>query len=290
MTRIRSVWREAWTTLPEAVHPALSQRDGDGWFPSNRTIRSLFPTAFGTDLPSELALPAKLRGYVHIRGDKTIDKLEPQMKEAFAAAVHDVYAYLKGKTDTLSVSISLTLLVDELEASLYEEYMDRLPAPLTLLTPQQQQELFDTHFQEFAREFPIALEFSEADIPYEEMEIIQTVRTSIIWSERAFYILIAFMVLLIALIAITERDVRKTSRALGITMLVYGAIEYIGILTSKGAPLTYIPDIPDALRPVLSAIINDSVRPLEMLSLGVLVAGVALVIVSFVYKKNQAEE
>ncbi|MXP20196.1 hypothetical protein GIY30_02270 [Gordonia sp. HNM0687] len=62
--------------MPEAVHPALSQRDGDGWFPSNRTIRSLFPTAFGADIADDLMLPAKLRGYVHIRGDKTIEKLD----------------------------------------------------------------------------------------------------------------------------------------------------------------------------------------------------------------------
>lgn len=221
---------------------------------------------------------------------EAVDKLEPQLAAAVTAAVCDAYAWLKGETDTLRISISLAPLLSSLEDDLYQEFQNRLPAPLSLLPPAQQRAVFDTYFQEFARELPQSVEFTEADIPPEYSDEIVAARTVISWSQRVFYLLITFMVLLAALVAVTERDVRKTSRAVGITTLIYGAIVYIGILTTKNAPLSGISAVPAEYHPLLSAVFNDAVRPLEMLSLGVLVAGVVLMIVSFVYKSRHAED
>lgn len=63
----------------------LSKRDGDGWFPNDRVIRSLFPTVFGADLPAELRLPAKLRGYIYIKGEASIQALVPSRPEEESA-------------------------------------------------------------------------------------------------------------------------------------------------------------------------------------------------------------
>jgi len=76
---------------------------------------------------------------------------------------------------------------------------------------------------------------------------------------------------------------------LGIPCLTYGAFGYAGIFvaryfTKTGLPL---PELPAARPPWLPQFLDNLMSPLETFRLGLLIGGVVLVIVSFVYKPRQ---
>jgi hypothetical protein len=84
---------------------------------------------------------------------------------------------------------------------------------------------------------------------------------------------------------------RDITRRLGIPLLGYGAFEYAGVLAARhyaGQPLP-IPGLPTALQEWMPQFLYNIVAPLEMFSLGLLIGGIALIIVSFVYKRGESE-
>ncbi|MFT4126856.1 MAG: hypothetical protein QM662_11570 [Gordonia sp. (in: high G+C Gram-positive bacteria)] len=94
MPPIDTVWRDAWSTLPDDVHEVLSTRSGTGWFPTARVVRSLFPTVFGSDIPAELALPARLRSRRHITSGKSIAVLDlSRTEDEHVAAIRAAVAH-----------------------------------------------------------------------------------------------------------------------------------------------------------------------------------------------------
>jgi hypothetical protein len=151
---------------------------------------------------------------------------------------------------------------------------------------------FDQYYQEIAGQVPSELTVDESLIPPEAMEQIVMVRQGIGYFQTAYGALIGFMVLLIAGIILIHRNVRNTTRELGIIFLVYGVLEFIGIYLAKNFALMSLPlhDIPLPLQTWLTGLYSDLLAPLQMFSLGVLIGGVVLLVVSFVYKPREAED
>ena len=106
-----------------------------------------------------------------------------------------------------------------------------------------------------------------------------------------YYILIAAIVLTVVGIALINRQVKAASRQLGIIFLLYGIIEYAGIIIGKSFAGTAISeemtggDIPQTLQDLPMQIVNDFTSPLQTFSLIVLIVGMLLVVVSFVYPR-----
>ncbi|GAH59278.1 unnamed protein product, partial [marine sediment metagenome] len=73
--------------------------------------------------------------------------------------------------------------------------------------------------------------------------------------------------------------------------LTCGIISYVGALVAKnigGTQLTQL-DMPVYLQTWMPQLIADALAPLEMYGIGLLAAGVVLLVVSFVYKRRQTE-
>ena len=71
--------------------------------------------------------------------------------------------------------------------------------------------------------------------------------------------------------------------------MTFGVPMYLGIFAAKyfaGTQLAQF-DIPVQFEALLPQLLDDFLAPLEMFCLGLLAAGVALLIVSFVYKPRQ---
>ena len=99
------------------------------------------------------------------------------------------------------------------------------------------------------------------------------------------------MLLLIAGIILLKREVRSPTRKIGITFLTCGVIWYGGTFAAKyfgGKQLSAL-DMPSALQAWLPQFIDNLLSPLAMLGLGLLIGGVALIVVSFVYKRGQPQ-
>ena len=77
---------------------------------------------------------------------------------------------------------------------------------------------------------------------------------------------------------------------LGIIFLTYGVVEYGGILAAKhfALPQLLLLEVPLPLQTWIPQFINSFLSPLAMFSLSLLIGGVVLIVVSFVYKRRQA--
>jgi len=124
------------------------------------------------------------------------------------------------------------------------------------------------------------------------MTQMQQVRQYIGYFQLGYKVLIAFILLLILGIILINRQVRGSTRVIGTTFLTYGALNYAAVFVVKHFDVTQffdltqlpLPEIPPSLQTWLSQLVGDFLAPLEIFSLGLLAGGVALIIVSFVYK------
>ena len=99
-----------------------------------------------------------------------------------------------------------------------------------------------------------------------------------------------FILLTIGGVVLIQRNVRRSTRLLGIVFIIYGVIEYSGVAIARSAAESAIPDdAPASMQPWLAEFATDALAPLEIVSFVALALGVALLITSFVYRRRQNE-
>jgi hypothetical protein len=177
---------------------------------------------------------------------------------------------------------------DEFITSLQTAFM--LPVVSGLILGQIQP-YFDRYYNDFVDEFAGTQTITEDDIPSDVMENLHTARKSIGYFYTGYYCLIALMVLLVAGIILINLNVKEASRALGKVFLIYGVVEFAVILFARYFNFVkYIPDLPYSLESWLSGFIKNTLLPLQWLSLGILILGVVLIVVSILFKRPKAIE
>ena len=215
---------------------------------------------------------------------------EPWLKEQARAAVYAGYDFLLGKSDRLEMVISLEPLKADLKDVLRQNINQLLPPQLAGLPPEMLEPYFDQYYQEFTGQIPSELAVDESLIPPEAMAQIVQAKQVISYFRFGYYLLIAFMVLLVIGIILLRRDVRKITRPLGISLLVYGAMEFAGVLVARNyLPLSMpLSGIPPSLQTLVVGLFSDMLAPLQAFSLSLLIGGVVLLAVSFIYRRGAA--
>lgn len=177
----------------------------------------------------------------------------------------------------------------------YQDFIRQIPeAQLKPLADQLKTQLrpyYDQYYQELASQLPDTYTADESSVPPEAMRVVTQVRQFIGYFQTGYYILIGFMVLLIGLIILINRSVRGSTRSLGIDFLLYGVLELAGVLVARHfLPTLPLPsDFPPSLQTWLLGLLGDLLVPLQMFSIGLVVGGVVLIIVSFVARPREAE-
>jgi len=217
---------------------------------------------------------------------------EPWIKEQVNAGVYSFYDFLLGKSERLSVVISLEPLKEGLRDSLRQAFMQDIPPELSILPPAQLESYFDEYYRQFSAQIPSEFTVDESQIPPEVMAQIIQARQYIGYAQTFYYPLIGFMALLVILIILLHRSVKGATRGLGITFLIYGAIEYASIWAAGYFGPTYLPlvKIPSSLQMWLTGFINDLLAPLQTFGIGLMAVGAALIIVSIVYPRLRPVE
>ena len=251
--------------------------------------------------------------------DDTLVELEPWIKEQVSAAADPILDYLLGESQSLSIVIPLEPVKESLEVTLKEAFLESPPPEFADLPQSTLEQYFDEFFQEFSNmlpatfvidesvlgtempaEFASAIAEAEEDLAQARQGIaegiieaekgLEEARGYVSYFQLGYNLLIVFMLLLILGIVFIHRQVRGATRGLGITFLTFGALELIGIFVAKyfaEIPLAQLPPIPSPLQTWLPQFLNNFLAPLHMLSIGLIVGGVALLIVSFVYRPRQ---
>jgi len=238
--------------------------------------------------------------------DDIIAELEPTIKEELIAAADPILDYLVGESQSVSIEISLEPIVEELEGTLKETLLESPPAELAGLSPSELEQYFDMYFGEMAEMIPSTIKLDESifssEMPTQIAEALATAeegleqaRQYVGYYQLGYKLLIAFIVVLIAGIVLLNRQVKAATRKVGTTFLSYGAPWFAGILIGKyfaGKQIAQL-DIPPYFRELLPPLVNDFLAPLQWFSLGLLIGGAILIIVSFVYprwRQQQNEE
>jgi len=218
-----------------------------------------------------------------------ISELEPWIKEQAGTVVYSGYDYLMGRSQSLGVIIPLEPVKENLRDNLREAFFKSLPPKLRGLPPAEIERYFNEYYQEFTKDIPSTFELDERSLSPGVMSELQQARQAIGYFQLGFKALIGFMLLLTLGIILIKREVKSATRGLGITFLTYGAFEYAGVFAANyfvGPQLTQL-QIPVSLQTWLPQFLADLQAPLEGFSLGLMIAGVVLLIVSFAYKSRE---
>ncbi len=237
--------------------------------------------------------------------DEAIAELEPAIKAELIAAAGPISDYLLGESQSLDVVISLEpvieSLIESLREPLKEAFIESLPPEADQLPQSVIDQYFEQEFAKFTEGIPETFALDEAIFPpgmpariaealAEAEESLEQVRQYVSYFQLTYKLLIVFMVLLIVgIVFINRLQIRSITRQLGSTFLPIGALSFAGVLVAKyfGGVQLAKTDIPSFLQGWLPQVANDFLAPLQWFSLGILIAGVALIVTSFVYKPRE---
>jgi hypothetical protein len=217
--------------------------------------------------------------------DETITDLKPWLNEQTREVTYSFYNYLEGKTQNLSVVIPLEPIKESLRENI-SQAVTTSPPGLTDLPPG----TLESYLELFYDQIPSFFELDEAWLSPQNMAQIDQLRQIVSRFDTVYYALIGFILLLILAIILIKHEVKGSTRSLGITFLSCGIVSYGGFWLAKYVIGTQsvLPEVPVYLQNWLPQLMTDILSPLEMYSFGLIGIGVALLIVSFAYRR-QAE-
>lgn len=151
---------------------------------------------------------------------------------------------------------------------------------------------FNEYYDEFVKEIPAEFIVNEDEISSDAMEVLDTAKHWVGVFKIVFYALIGFILVLIAGIVLVYRNVKESTRSLSITFLVYGVVEFAAVMVARYLVPNYLPidDLPVSLQDFINNAYVSVLAPLQWFSLGILIAGVALLLTSIFYRRGQVTE
>ncbi len=217
--------------------------------------------------------------------NNTMADLEPWMKERANEIIYATYDYMVGKSQSLSVTISLTPVKDTLAANLRETILESPPPQLAAAPPAMREQIVSGIEQQLTQQIPATFDFNESMFPTEVRDTLDQVRQGISYSQTAYPLLIGFMLLLMLGIILIYHQVKGATRTLGSTLLTYGVLGYAGIFAGQYLIGTQIGalGLPSAIQAWLPGFLDGLWSPLQTFNITVAVAGLVLIIVSIVY-------
>ena len=216
---------------------------------------------------------------------------EPWIKQQANEAVYTFYDYILGESESFNLSISITPIKDSLAAKLSQAVLESPPPQLTAVPQEMREQIVSGLVQAFTQSMPTSFEVSETMLPPDVMSTLDQVKQGIVYVQTAYWALIGFMVLLALLITLIYRQVKGATRSLGSTLLTYGVLGYASIFAAQYFLGTQIGamGLPTALQAWLPQFMNSLWSPLQTFNIAVAIAGLVLIIVSIVYRREPAE-
>ena len=159
----------------------------------------------------------------------------------------------------------------------------------------QAKQYFDEYLEDFINEVPDTYTIDESKVGLNGMDTLQKVRTGVGYFQTYYPWMIVLMIVLAALIFLISRNIKTTARALGTNLFIFGVLDLIGVILMKSLPITdwaskiIKQEIPASLNTWVSGLISDVSSVALPLSIGILAAGVVLLVVSFVIPKKEKE-
>jgi len=197
----------------------------------------------------------------------------------------------------------LAALPEELQQTAIEQYLrelaglkltEAIPAEISGQFENLMKQYFDQYYAEFTNDIPDSFIVDEAKIGPNTMDSLLMVRKYIGYFQTGYYWVVIFMVLMAGLIFVINYNVKVTARTLGIDLLVFGILDVGGGIISKNlSPIKLIPNIsqiPVSVQNIIDNLYKDITSIALNFGIGVLAAGIVLLVVSFIVKRKEAKD
>jgi hypothetical protein len=244
--------------------------------------------------------------------------LQPSIKTAFAGAAGDFANYLTGADAAFSVGVPLQPALQSLKTVAREAFFAQLPPELQGESQADLENDYQQFYNSLTAAIPAVYTVDSTDLGInttaditnaitDAQNSLTTARNNIDTASQNYttdlqnarpYVkdfqigftgLIVLIILLILCIILIYHNVKDSCRDLGSVFLIYGAIEFAGVLIIKNIANAQIAkaNIPQAFNNIPGMALNDIIAPLQIISLVCLSAGVVLIIVSFLYPRQK---
>ncbi|UCC16922.1 MAG: hypothetical protein JSU58_11295 [Dehalococcoidales bacterium] len=254
--------------------------------------------------------------------DDAIIVLEPTLKTELTKSAGPILDYLVGDTSHISIGISMADVAESIENDLREELVSSPPPVYSDLSQSELDDIFNEYIagrlsellpetfeidesilgSEIVANFEVAIDEAEQSITDIRNELDNFVlemqdplgisRQYVSYFQLVYILLIVFIGLMVLFIILLLRDVRVVCRRIGIPLFIYGLLEYVAIWVGRyflDGRIHYPDDFPYAAERMINDIVHSVMRPLEMFSLALMIVGLVLIVVSYVYKRGQQE-
>jgi hypothetical protein len=263
-------------------------------------LAGIFLEEFEEEIAQEFQLPEEAFPHLVAGLGELLTDLKPWVKEQTEYAAGPIADYLVGEVESFNITISLEPVIDDLRGMLLEVFLDFPPDELEGLIPAELEQAFDALWAEFTEEtLPTTFQIDETvigeDAPLQiasstsEAETgLRQVREYVGYVRLAYILSVVVSALLIAGIVLIYRNVKRSTRTLGIVFLASGLVVLAAALMGKhvGGEL----GAPPQLQVWASQLLVDFLAPLQWLGIGFIAGGIALLVISFVYRPSQTTD
>ncbi len=222
--------------------------------------------------------------------DETLAELEPWLKEQAATVVYSGYAYLKGEEE-LNIVIPLEQLRTSLKENLVQAIRESPPPELEGLPPAQIEAFISQACAKIDSQIPQQVEINEALLGPEIVTQLQKAKEIIGYIEIGDKALIGLAALLILIIALIQWwRAKSITHYVGISFITAGVLSLVGAIVATHFDFQAIHlDIPPEIGAKLPQLISDCAYPLQIYSVGILIAGIGLIVLSVKLKSPGAQ-
>jgi hypothetical protein len=213
--------------------------------------------------------------------DEVVAELKPWLKEQTSEVIYAGYAYLEGDEE-LNIVIPLEQVKSSIKDNLAQAMRESPPPELEGLPQEQIEFVIALARAQVDSQVPQQFEINEALLGTEIVSQLQKAREIVAYIKLGYKVSIGLSALLVLLIALIQWwRAKSIARFTGIAFTVAGVISLIAALAARLIIFRIIPaDIPAELTALLPQLISDISYPLLIYSIGILAAGIGLIVLS----------
>jgi hypothetical protein len=237
-------------------------------------IQSIIIEQVKSQLPEEVPYMAEIF-------DEVAAELKPWLKEQTTRVIYAGYAYLEGDEE-LNIVIPLEQVKTSIKDNLAQAMRKSPPPELEGLPQDQVEFLIALACAQVDSQVPQQFEINEALLGADIVTQLQKAREIVAYIKLGYKALIGLSALLVLLIALIQWwRAKPIARFTGIAFTIAGVISLIVALVARLIIFQIIPaDIPAELTALLPQLISDISHPLLIYGIGILAAGIGLIVLS----------
>ena len=241
-------------------------------------VHSIIVEQFKSQLPEGVPYVAEIF-------DEVAAELQPWLEEQTTRVIYAGYSYLEGDEE-LNIVIPLEQVKSSIKDNLAQAMRESPPPELEGLPQDQIELVIALACAQVDSQVPQQLEINEALLGTETVTQLQKAREIVADIKLGYKVLIGLSALLVLLIALIQWwRAKSIARFTGIAFTIAGVISLIAPLAARSIIFQIIPadipaDIPAELTALIPQLISDISHPLLIYSIGILAAGIGLIVLS----------